>query len=266
MSRIRKVCASRLRALLLELNPRRPEQGVRWWLDRAQQSSHEDGISLTHALEQSVCRLRRRVSAFSGRRLTPDRRSQGPITRMQNAGAVRTDRGDSFPPFLCDAGLGGLARWLRAAGYDAAWQPDIDDAELLRQATRLGATILTTDSLMMERGILRDGIIPAFWLPPTLTMAEQLELVFREFQLAVREPRCMSCGGELQRGEKACVRDRIPPKTWVWLDEYFLCARCHQVFWRGTHWRKIGAQLAALSSIPRDSREGPFSFSHPASD
>ena len=28
--------------------------------------------------------------------------------------------------FACDAMLGGLARWLRAAGYDATWQEGID--------------------------------------------------------------------------------------------------------------------------------------------
>ena len=31
------------------------------------------------------------------------------------------------PWFACDAMLGGLARWLRAAGYDASWEHGIDD-------------------------------------------------------------------------------------------------------------------------------------------
>src|SRR2546425_5145300 len=101
---------------------------------------------------------------------------------------------------------------------------------------------------MMERGVLRDGVIPTMWLPPTLTMEEQLTLVFGEFRLAVRPPCCMSCGGELRRVEKESVRDRIPPKTWRWLDEYFLCARCDQLFWHGTHWRRINSRLQRLSA------------------
>ena len=40
----------------------------------------------------------------------------------------------SIPRFACDAMLGGLARWLRAAGYDACWQEGIDDGELIRLA------------------------------------------------------------------------------------------------------------------------------------
>ena len=129
---------------------------------------------------------------------------------------------------MCDAGLGGLARWLRAAGYEAVWQPDIADDELLRQARAMPATILTTDSMLMERRLLRDGIIPAFWLPPTLRIPEQLALVFREFGLTLRGPRCMSCGGELRRGYKEALRERIPPRTYRWLDEYFVCGALRQ--------------------------------------
>ena len=155
--------------------------------------------------------------------------------------------------FLCDAGLGGLARWLRAAGHEAAWQPDIADDELLRQARALPATVLTTDAMLMERRLLRDRIIPAFWLPPTLKIPEQLALVFREFGLTLRGPRCMSCGGELRRGSKETLRERIPPRTYWWLDEFFVCRRCDKLFWHGTHWQRI---VKALTAVDRGSGMG----------
>ena len=85
-------------------------------------------------------------------------------------------------------------------------------------------------------------------MPPTLKMVEQLALVFRELGLTVREPRCMSCGGELRRVEKEVLRDRIPPKTWRWVDEYFLCTQCDKLFWHGTHWQRIKARLKWLGS------------------
>jgi uncharacterized protein with PIN domain len=152
--------------------------------------------------------------------------------------------------FWCDAGLGGLARWLRAAGYAAAWQPDIDDNELLREARTISATILTTDSMLMERRVLRDRILPAFWLPPTLRIPEQLALVFREFALTTRTARCMSCSGELRRVEKEILRERIPPKTYRWLEEFFVCSRCNRLFWRGTHWTRIQQQLKRVAAVP----------------
>ena len=149
--------------------------------------------------------------------------------------------------FVCDEGLGGLARWLRVAGYDAAWQPELDDAGIIREARRRGATLLTTDSPMMERGILRDGIVPAIWLPPTVEPEEQLALVFGEMGLQLRASRCMKCGGELRPVEKAEVAARIPPRTFQWRDRFFLCTRCDQLFWLGTHWGKIQQTLQKLS-------------------
>jgi uncharacterized protein with PIN domain len=146
--------------------------------------------------------------------------------------------------FFCDAGLGGLARWLRAAGYEAAWQDGIDDAELVRPARVTSATILTTDSGLMERRVVRDGKVPALWLPPTLRVPEQLARVFHQFGLKPGRPRCMSCGGELRPVPKESLRGLVPPRTYGWLDEYFVCCRCAKVFWHGTHWQRIVRQLA----------------------
>jgi uncharacterized protein with PIN domain len=148
--------------------------------------------------------------------------------------------------FWCDSGLGGLCRWLRAAGYDTLWEPCIDDNELVRRARSDARILLTTDSLLMERRLVRDRIVPALWLPPTLKIPEQMRLAIDEFQLTLRDPRCMACGGELRRTPKEQLRDRIPPKTWRWLDEYFLCSRCGQLFWRGTHWQAIRHGLAEI--------------------
>lgn len=33
--------------------------------------------------------------------------------------------------FVCDCGLGGLARWLRAAGYEAWWNNPVQDDALV---------------------------------------------------------------------------------------------------------------------------------------
>jgi uncharacterized protein with PIN domain len=215
--------------LLRRARARRLEQGVQWLVAKTQRLSAREGIPQADALAQVYERLATRK---------PFQPSASP---------------PAPPLFLCDAGLGGLARWLRAAGYEAAWQPGIADDELLRQARAIPATVLTTDAMLMERRLLRDRIIPVFWLPPTLSIPEQLALVFREFGLTLRGPRCMSCGGELRRGAKEALQERIPPRTYLWLDEFFICRRCDKLFWHGTHWHRIVETLAALN---RDSRRG----------
>ncbi|MBI2929666.1 MAG: Mut7-C RNAse domain-containing protein [Verrucomicrobia bacterium] len=229
MSRIRKMYEGRFRALLVRVNARRVEQGIQWRFARAGRISAEERISPTQGLVRVCETLRARLELKAGAQT-------GDAAPAQSAS-------QSAPTFLCDAGLGGLARWLRAAGYEAIWHERIEDDELLREAQRLRATLLTTDGLLMERRLLRDGVVPSVWLPSSLTMEEQLVLVFRELRLPLRPPRCMSCGGELRRVEKEAMRDRIPPKTWRWRDEYFVCTRCDRLFWHGTHWQKIQARL-----------------------
>jgi uncharacterized protein with PIN domain len=219
MSRILKAYETRFRWLLQQVRARRLTQGVNWLVKKAQRQSSRKGISLADALTAIYEELTTR-RAF--RNPTP-----GPPPSL----------------FFCDAGLGGLARWLRVAGYDARWQEGIDDAVLLREARKLSAALLTTDSMLMERRALRDRLIASLWLPPTLSIAEQLSLVFREFGLVRLAPRCMRCGGELRRGDKEALRERIPPRTYRWRDEYFVCARCGQLFWHGTHWLRIQNQL-----------------------
>jgi uncharacterized protein with PIN domain len=209
--------------MLRKVGARRVERGVEWLVCRAERLRNQQKISLAEALTQVSEELTARPGFHNPTPKSP---------RMPNQIA-----------FFCDAGLGGLARWLRAAGYRASWESGIDDDVLLSKARRAGATILTTDSMLMERRLLRDRIIGAMWLPPTLSISEQLTRVFREFDLAVSKPRCMSCGGELIRADKEKLEDRIPPKTYRWLDEYFVCTSCAKLFWHGTHWQGIVARL-----------------------
>lgn len=154
------------------------------------------------------------------------------------------------PNFLCDEGLGGLARWLRAAGYRADWRPGLDDAAIIRAAQQTQAILVTSDTLMMERGILRDGNVPAVWVPSPLHTEQQLTLVMLELNLKLREARCMNCGGELIQGDKQLLQHRIPPKTFRWVNEYYVCAHCDHLFWKGTHWQKISAQLEKAGVSP----------------
>jgi uncharacterized protein with PIN domain len=78
-------------------------------------------------------------------------------------------------------------------------------------------------------------------------MREQLAMVLRDLGLRPREARCMACGGALHRARKEDVRPRIPPRTALWKDEYFLCAACDRLFWQGTHWERIAGAVAAAA-------------------
>jgi len=147
------------------------------------------------------------------------------------------------PRFLCDPSLGGLARWLRAAGYEARLAPGVPGHRLPDEALRRGLVLLTSEAEVLDRRIVADGSLVVAWVPSALTMAEQLHVVAVDLGLTLREPRCMACGGGLVPTAKEAVRSRIPPKTALWQDEYFVCAECDRLFWRGTHWERIAATL-----------------------
>jgi uncharacterized protein len=145
--------------------------------------------------------------------------------------------------FCCDAMLGGLARWLRVAGYDASWKPDIDDWELIRMSRREHRILLSCDTGIFKIGIVRDGLLPSLFIPHGLSKQSQLECVFERLCLRILEPRCMTCGGVLAEVPKASVEGRVPPRTYAWIEEYFECTRCKKLFWRGTHWLRISSAL-----------------------
>jgi len=235
MGRIREAYETKFRVLLRQLGARRSDDGIGWLLNKAQGGAKGQSLSEGQSLEQIYRRLSGQVQVYLDRHFS------------------ESDAGSSIVHcFICDAGLGGLARWLRAAGYEAHWTEGITDDDLIKEATRLSCVLLTTDSIMMQRRVLRDGIVPSVWVSPSLKAREQLTHVLMELKLPIREPRCMACGGELLAVEKESVADRIPPRTLLWLDEYFQCVKCGKLFWHGTHWEKIQKQLSRQCAVEKE--------------
>ena len=229
MSRIEKAYHFKFSALLRRLNARQPEKAWRWFQEKARHLAVIAGFSYQKALTLLYQKVARRV------------RTRFRTSACHDASATHPIR------FVCDVGLGGLARWLRAAGYEAEWFPGISDAALAEKGRATGACLLTTDSLLMERRVVRNGEVQALWVPPTITMLEQLELVLDELGLPVLESRCMACGGDLQLRRKEELKSQIPPRTYLWLDEFWVCSRCGKLYWHGTHWEKIKDQIHKLS-------------------
>lgn len=159
--------------------------------------------------------------------------------------------------FLCDAMLGGLARWLRAAGYEARFDVHVRDGELVRRALEEGACLVTSDCGIMERYAVSEGLVRAVFVPLGLSPVEQLAHVMGRLGLCLREPRCMGCGGRLTRVPLARVADRVPPGARQAYERFFRCAGCGKVFWRGTHWQSIRATLARAVEAAQGDADHP---------
>ena len=150
--------------------------------------------------------------------------------------------------FLCDAMLGGLAKWLRAAGYDTYYAregTDISDGSLVRMALKENRVLLTSDRGFLERKPVRDEDV-SLLVVPHLTVEEQLRLVAGSFVLARRSSRCMECNGELEIAQPDAVAGRVPPGVIRDHQSFFRCRGCGRVFWHGSHWGKIEGRLGRV--------------------
>jgi uncharacterized protein len=225
----------KFRTLLARVRPRRLDFGVELLVGRARAASQREGIPLPEALarlyETTRTRVDRRVALMAACQLEPP----SPAAPLH---------------LLCDASLGGLARWLRAAGYEADWRRDLAGVRLIEEARTAGATLVTTDSRLAAHPRLRTGEVPVVWIPSCMTRVEQLRMAVADLGLDLRQARCMRCGGELAAVAKEDVLERIPPRTRAWKDEYFECRSCRKLYWQGTHWERIAARLSD-STAPR---------------
>jgi uncharacterized protein with PIN domain len=235
VGRIERGFRFRFRELLALVRPRRLDFGVDLLIGRGLELSRRRGIPIAHGLAEVYEFTRVRVE----RRL-----------RVTGACALVHPTWDRFtrsvPRFLSELSLAGLARWLRAAGYDAAWSITAA-ADYLDGEPSPDRVLLTSDCRVLERRAAHEEGRTVLWIPSALSPREQLPMVLRDLGLARREPRCMACGGALDPVAKGEVAARIPPRTALWLDDYTVCRACGHLYWRGTHWDRISKTLAAIA-------------------
>lgn len=151
--------------------------------------------------------------------------------------------------FACDAMCGGLARWLRAIGYDTTYTEGIDDAELVEHAERDGRVLVSADGRLFERRAITSGQVRALQLPRGLKLLEQVEWVVHAMRLKVGHPRCTACNGRLVQVRRDEVQDEVPARSLVWADEFYRCDACGKVYWNGTHWQRMQRVRERLSGM-----------------
>lgn len=157
------------------------------------------------------------------------------------------------PRFAVDVMLGSLARWLRIMGYDAAYQRDKDDSEILEGARREGRIVLTRDKELAWR-MGDDGIYVESDDP-----MEQLDQVSEAFGLSLDEShtRCTVCNGELEAVDPSEIDSSVPPGALESNDEFYRCLRCGKVYWRGSHWTNIRERIASIEESRARSDNSP---------
>lgn len=141
----------------------------------------------------------------------------------------------------CDAMCGGVARWLRVLGVDTTFTPGIDDSDLVTHALAEQRVLISADGPLFERRVFATRELRGVHLPVGLQLEDQVRFVVRSLELEPGFPRCASCNGLLRAVSRADVGDEVPARSLIWVREFYRCVACGQVFWEGSHWRRIRA-------------------------
>ena len=148
--------------------------------------------------------------------------------------------------FLCDEMLKGLARWLRAAGYDTAMEPaGTPDRILIGRAQKEQRILLTRDRKLLEYKTAGDFVVllkcnAVDECIDELSTKLSIDWLYRPFS------RCLNCNTPLIEAK---------PEQWQQVPEFSrqqatllrYCPNCRQLFWDGSHEKRMRSRLEQAS-------------------
>jgi uncharacterized protein with PIN domain len=146
--------------------------------------------------------------------------------------------------FITNGMLGKLTRWLRMLGQDVNYSKSLDDKRLIKTAKVENRVLLTRDLKLYQLARKR-GVDTA--LVEGVTEAEKLASLAERFnfklEIDVTVSRCPKCNTLIRSVSKEGIVDRIPGATATYYEDFWECPGCGQVYWQGSHWKRIEKTL-----------------------
>ena len=134
--------------------------------------------------------------------------------------------------FVCDEMLGSLAKWLRILGYDTKYVKNMDDDEIASIAIDEGRILITRDKNLAKK------VKNSIYLENN-GLENQLKKIIKILNLKIDEnkilTRCIICNEKIVEIEKKKVKGRVPPHVYETHEKFFICPKCHRIYWIGTH-------------------------------
>lgn len=145
--------------------------------------------------------------------------------------------------------MGKLTKWLRMMGFDSLFFNGSDDSDMVRQALTENRVILTRDTEIILRKVVKKGQIKAILISsefPEIQMIQVIETLNLADSL---QPftRCLECNALLVEQVKERIKNRVPPYVFSTQEQYMECPACHRIYWRGTHWEAMIKRLQSLT-------------------
>lgn len=151
--------------------------------------------------------------------------------------------------FLVDAMLGNVARKLQLLGFDSEYS-DIDDLKLIEKAKNEKRIIISKDHDLIARA-KKQGITSVH-----VTAEDEIEQFLEILKHVPVEldaitgdtARCTKCNSLTLPIQKSKVIDKVLPKVLEYNDEFWECDSCGQIYWEGTHIKKLQEFLQKIKT------------------
>ena len=163
--------------------------------------------------------------------------------------------------FVTDRMLGKLSTWLRILGYDTVYAADIpikngeeDEDNAIAAFAACEARILLTRDKNLAASARKKGV-QCLQIRTAEVMEQLRELLHHNPNINL-EPvpvRCSECNAqirEVKAGEEDMLKEKsYVPTSMIGKCEFWVCERCGRIYWEGSHWRNIRAQLRQLNGL-----------------
>jgi uncharacterized protein with PIN domain len=147
---------------------------------------------------------------------------------------------------LADAMLGALARWLRVLDLDTAYDPELDDPELVEKALEERRVLLTRDRKLVERKALRGRHL----LIESEVVDRQVRQVLSHLDWQPPQERlfrrCLRCNEALERMAPEEARRFVAPYIARTQERFRRCPSCERIYWASSHVRRMRKRLARM--------------------
>jgi uncharacterized protein with PIN domain len=146
--------------------------------------------------------------------------------------------------FAVDKMLGRLATWLRLIGQDAIYGSQVAGRSLIRQARSEGRVLLTRDQRVARAA--SDLCVLVIASEDFREQLQQVVLACHVDPFAALFSRCTVCNTPVVAVLKGEVAAQVPPYVFSTQERFARCARCHRIYWAGTHSDRVREQLRTM--------------------
>lgn len=147
--------------------------------------------------------------------------------------------------FILDVHLSKLACYLRLLGYDTLHNNNYGDAEIAEISVQDNRIVLTRDIGLLKRSVINYGKFVR-----NIEPRKQLKEIAGWLDLSLSSApfsRCIRCNGLLHKVSKRKIEEQIEPDTRMYYQEFWQCDLCRQIYWQGSHYRKMKKIVADIS-------------------